>query len=158
MYVSPSMSWFGNIYSKSLPILGIFRGLPCWLDWFLPLLIYIYEKSFHFWNVHLLLMEFGWLEVTLHGWQDVKIQLLLQLRVKRREAMTIWTRCDNGWNLFTCRNLLGVCWREGGGGGGGSQNWNLSWKFVENYWFSFKAEYWKATLVTKIWSEWLLMF
>ena len=36
------MSWFGNFYSKYLPILGLFQGLPSQLVWFLPRYIYIY--------------------------------------------------------------------------------------------------------------------
>ena len=38
---SPSMSWFGNFYCKSLLILGLFQGLPGRLDWFLQNTIWL---------------------------------------------------------------------------------------------------------------------
>ena len=43
------------------------------MDWLEKGFIYIYER---FWSVYLLMMEFDCPEVTLCGWQDVKLQLL----------------------------------------------------------------------------------
>ena len=65
------------------------------LGWFCRFDLSINFHVNRFWNVYLLMTKFGHPELTLHGWQDVKIQKLLN-----------WCVLEHGFLLFSTHRLF----------------------------------------------------